>query len=66
MPYNIGAISHVFLSACADAYLTPKIKKYVQGFSSGFKDLNVSLIAICVPLRLYTHLPSELQTVGHY
>ncbi|ELT87012.1 hypothetical protein CAPTEDRAFT_176070 [Capitella teleta] len=27
-------------TACADAYLTPKIKKYVKGFSSGFKNLN--------------------------
>jgi len=25
-------------TACADAYLTPHIKKYLQGFSSGFKD----------------------------
>ncbi|XP_063237134.1 5-oxoprolinase [Bacillus rossius redtenbacheri] len=25
-------------TACADAYLTPHIKKYVQGFASGFKD----------------------------
>ncbi|XP_060583010.1 5-oxoprolinase-like [Ruditapes philippinarum] len=25
-------------TACADAYLTPHIKKYVKGFSSGFKD----------------------------
>jgi len=24
--------------ACADAYLTPCIKKYVTGFMSGFKD----------------------------
>ncbi|KAK7866095.1 hypothetical protein R5R35_011613 [Gryllus longicercus] len=32
-------------TACADAYLTPHIKKYVQGFASGFKnnlkDVNV-------------------------
>ncbi|EFN85192.1 5-oxoprolinase [Harpegnathos saltator] len=25
-------------TACADAYLTPHIKNYLQGFSSGFKD----------------------------
>ena len=25
-------------TACADAYLTPHIKQYLQGFSSGFKD----------------------------
>ena len=25
-------------TACADAYLTPHIKKYVQGFAAGFKD----------------------------
>ena len=25
------------IAACADAYLTPCIKKYVKGFSSGFK-----------------------------
>ena len=25
-------------TACADAYLTPAIKKYLSGFSSGFKD----------------------------
>lgn len=25
-------------TACADAYLTPHVKRYVQGFSSGFKD----------------------------
>ncbi|KAK6622554.1 hypothetical protein RUM44_002366 [Polyplax serrata] len=25
-------------TACADAYLTPHIKKYVQGFASGFKN----------------------------
>lgn len=25
-------------TACADAYLTPHIKKYVEGFASGFKD----------------------------
>uniref|UniRef100_A0A1B6LIT0 5-oxoprolinase n=3 Tax=Graphocephala atropunctata TaxID=36148 RepID=A0A1B6LIT0_9HEMI len=25
-------------TACADAYLTPHIKKYIQGFASGFKD----------------------------
>lgn len=25
-------------TACADAYLTPQIKKYVAGFASGFKD----------------------------
>ena len=24
--------------ACADAYLTPHIKRYVQGFSSGFQN----------------------------
>ena len=29
--------------ACADAYLTPHIKRYVQGFSRGFqKQLEVS------------------------
>ena len=29
--------------ACADAYLTPHIKRYVQGFSRGFqKQLGVS------------------------
>ena len=29
--------------ACADAYLTPHIKRYVQGFSNGFqKQLEVS------------------------
>ncbi|CAH1778849.1 unnamed protein product [Owenia fusiformis] len=26
-------------TACADAYLTPCIKRYVKGFSSGFKDI---------------------------
>ncbi|CAG2174014.1 unnamed protein product, partial [Oppiella nova] len=26
------------LTACADAYLTPHIKKYINGFSSGFKN----------------------------
>ena len=26
------------LAACADAYLTPCIERYVQGFASGFKD----------------------------
>jgi len=26
------------LLACADAYLTPCIKRYVSGFASGFKD----------------------------
>lgn len=25
-------------TACADAYLTPHVKRYVEGFSSGFKD----------------------------
>lgn len=25
-------------TACADAYLTPHIKRYVHGFVSGFKD----------------------------
>lgn len=25
-------------TACADAYLTPHVKKYVEGFASGFKD----------------------------
>ena len=29
-------------TACADAYLTPCIKKYVHGFSNGFKDIEVS------------------------
>ena len=26
------------LIACADAYLTPCIQKYVEGFASGFKE----------------------------
>lgn len=25
-------------TACADAYLTPHVKRYVHGFSSGFKN----------------------------
>lgn len=25
-------------TSCADAYLTPHVKRYVQGFSSGFKN----------------------------
>ena len=29
-------------SANADAYLTPEIKKYIEGFESGFKDLQSS------------------------
>lgn len=29
---------YICISACADAYLTPQIKKYVAGFASGFKD----------------------------
>ena len=28
-------------TACADAYLTPCTKKYVESFSSGFKDIEV-------------------------
>lgn len=50
---NIVGFGHVSLShqvmpmvrivprgytSCADAYLTPHIKKYLQGFSSGFKN----------------------------
>lgn len=29
---------YICISASADAYLTPQIKKYVAGFASGFKD----------------------------
>lgn len=29
-------------SANADAYLTPEIRKYIEGFESGFKDLRNS------------------------
>lgn len=29
-------------SAVADAYLTPEIKKYIQGFESGFENLSTS------------------------
>lgn len=29
-------------SATADAYLTPEIKKYLQGFEGGFEDLRTS------------------------
>lgn len=25
-------------TACADAYLTPHVKRYVEGFRAGFKD----------------------------
>lgn len=36
-PYFLEFI-YICISACADAYLTPQIKKYVAGFASGFKD----------------------------
>lgn len=29
-------------SAVADGYLTPEIKKYIQGFESGFENLSTS------------------------
>ena len=46
----------MFISACADAYLTPHIKKYVAGFASGFKD-NIKVqffdwIFICMYLNI--------------
>ena len=34
--YSTMAIS---LLACADAYLTPCIREYIKGFSSGFKNV---------------------------
>ena len=34
--YSTVAIS---LLACADAYLTPCIREYIKGFSSGFKNV---------------------------
>lgn len=37
LPYFLKFI-YIYISACADAYLTPQIKKYVAGFASGFKD----------------------------
>lgn len=33
-------------TACADAYLTPHIKKYVRSFSDGFTDLKVMIITM--------------------
>lgn len=43
-------------TACADAYLTPCIHRYVEGFASGFKDkVNTPLSwhAICTSLLCY-------------
>ena len=34
---------HVIILACADAYLTLHIKRYVAGFAKGFKNLEVCL-----------------------
>lgn len=34
--------------ACADAYLTPCIKRYIKSFSSGFKDIHVSCVSISI------------------
>lgn len=35
----------VIVVACADAYLTPCIKRYVDGFTAGFQDgLKVSVV----------------------
>ena len=45
-------------TACADAYLTPCIKNYVNSFSAGFKDIQVTIINI---LKLYFE-----QTVLYY
>ena len=36
--FCLSVVNGVFLSACADAYLTPCIQNYVKGFASGFKD----------------------------
>lgn len=35
-------------TVCADAYLTPKIRQYLKGFTSGFKDC---LKVICLLYR---------------
>ena len=41
-------VSFIFILACADAYLTPHIKTYVQGFSQGFeKQLKVRKLGLC-------------------
>jgi 5-oxoprolinase (ATP-hydrolysing) len=36
--FCLSVVNGAFLSACADAYLTPCIQNYVKGFASGFKD----------------------------
>lgn len=42
-------------TVCADAYLTPKIRQYLKGFTSGFEGgLKVSL---CKPNPRLLHLP---------
>ena len=48
-----------YITACADGYLTPCIKKYVSGFVSGFKDpvsvvkLVLLCLLVCVSLSFY-------------
>jgi len=34
------------VAACADAYLTPCIKRYLSSFSAGFTNLQVQVICI--------------------
>lgn len=37
----LAYVEHLLCLACADAYLTLCIKRYVSGFSKGFKNLEV-------------------------
>lgn len=47
-----------YVAACADAYLTPCIKKYVSSFSSGFKE------SLKVRSVLYTLQWDEMRSAG--
>ena len=47
---NVVLLYCIIIIACADAYLTPSIQRYVQGFISGFK--NPVSIPAGAPLHL--------------
>lgn len=58
LPYFLEFI-YIYISACADAYLTPQIKKYVAGFASGFKD-NIQVRFFLIKLIFILLWVSEL------
>ena len=55
-----------FISACADAYLTPCVKTYVESFCSGFQDIkNVKILFMqsdggLTPVQKYVKLNSSM------